>query len=341
MKVAECLYRYSANGVYYALVRHRGKLFQKSLETKEQAVAKRKLADYRVELAKVDVTHGRMTLAELCDRYLLTVQNQKPRTVRRKTDIVARIKSDWPGGADVQISKVKQSAVETWLAGYDFGYASHNLYLECITAIFGLALNDRLIMANPAAGVGRKKVVKPLRDTPSLDQFRAIIVDVKTQSFNMEAQESADFLEFMGLVGVGQAEASALKWKDVDFEKGKIRFYRHKTSTPFTVPIYPQVRPLLERRFQSDGRAAYNGNVFTIKDAKKALSAACKRLGFPPFTQRSLRRMFITRCIELGIDVKVIAEWQGHQDGGKLILATYSHVRQPHVDEMARKLTFA
>jgi hypothetical protein len=49
--------------------------------------------------------------------------------------------------------------------------------------------------------------------------------------------------------------------------------------------------------------------------------------------------MFITRCIELGIDVKVIAEWQGHSDGGKLILSTYSHVSNAHADEMAKKLT--
>ena len=49
--------------------------------------------------------------------------------------------------------------------------------------------------------------------------------------------------------------------------------------------------------------------------------------------------MFITRCIEKGIDVKVIAQWQGHQDGGKLILGTYSHVRNTHAEEMAKLLT--
>jgi hypothetical protein len=46
--------------------------------------------------------------------------------------------------------------------------------------------------------------------------------------------------------------------------------------------------------------------------------------------------MFITRAIEKGIDVKVIAEWQGHKDGGKLILDTYSHVNRAHSDRMAR-----
>ena len=49
--------------------------------------------------------------------------------------------------------------------------------------------------------------------------------------------------------------------------------------------------------------------------------------------------MFITRAIERGVDVKVIAEWQGHQDGGKLILQTYSHVRPEHSNRMAQLMT--
>ena len=48
--------------------------------------------------------------------------------------------------------------------------------------------------------------------------------------------------------------------------------------------------------------------------------------------------LFITRCIEKNIDVKVIAQWQDHQDGGKLILGTYSYVRNVHAKEMAKKL---
>ena len=49
--------------------------------------------------------------------------------------------------------------------------------------------------------------------------------------------------------------------------------------------------------------------------------------------------MFITRVIQLGIDVKTISEWQGHKDGGKLILDTYSHVNPVHSHGMARLMT--
>jgi hypothetical protein len=34
----------------------------------------------------------------------------------------------------------------------------------------------------------------------------------------------------------------------------------------------------------------------------------------------------------------VIAEWQGHKDGGKLILDTYSHVNPVHSRRMAQRM---
>jgi integrase len=102
--------------------------------------------------------------------------------------------------------------------------------------------------------------------------------------------------------------------------------------------MFPQVRPLLERLCEGK---AHDVRVFKISDAKKALAGACRRLGYPPFSQRSLRRMFITRAIEKGVDVKVIAEWQGHRDGGKLILDTYSHVNPAHSQRMAQLMTDA
>ena len=49
--------------------------------------------------------------------------------------------------------------------------------------------------------------------------------------------------------------------------------------------------------------------------------------------------MFITRCLERGIDVQTVSRWQGHRDGGKLILSTYAHINRPHSDRMAALMT--
>jgi integrase len=237
---------------------------------------------------------------------------------------------------------VKASDCDDWLATVqrhvpNFGRSARNGHIALLKDLFVSAVRDRLIISSPAADLKGVKREKPIRLTPTFEQFQAIIASVRAQQYNGHgAEESADFLEFLGLAGLGQAEARTLTRADVNFEAGQVRTFRQKTSTGFAVPIYPQLRPLLEKLCAGKRSGE---KIFKIRDAKKALSAACKRLSYPPFSQRSLRRMFITRAIERGVDVKVISEWQGHRDGGKLILDTYSHVRSVHSQRMAQLMT--
>ena len=335
-KVGECLYRYLPSGVYYARVKTDGKEIKRSLKTTDREIARRELAQFRDEQRQIDRSQRKLTLSELCERYIKTVQHQKPKTLKQKTYVVARIKGDWPTGSLVQVAKIKPSDVDLWLARFQLGAASRNLHVQCVKDVFDLAVRDCVIPVSPAQHLKYLKREKPIRLTPTFEQFKAIIADVRAQQFNADAQDSADFLEFMGLVGLGQAEASSLKRADVDFDAGHIITFRHKTSTGFAIPIFPQLKPLLARLCAGKSTG---DPIFKIRDAKKALAGACQRLGYPPFSQRSLRRMFITRAIQLGIDVKTISEWQGHKDGGKLILDTYSHVNPVHSHRMAQRMT--
>ena len=334
-KVGPCLYRYR-NGTYYARFKSGGKEIRCSLETTDRKLAERNLTTKKDDQSQIDRSQGKLTLAQLCDRYLKTVQHQKPKTIERKTFIVGRIKTDWPTGQLTQVGKIKPSDADLWLSRYRFGSASRNLHISCLKELFNSAARDRIITVLPAAHLRYAKREKPIRLTPTFEQFKAIVADVRAQLLNADARDSADFLEFLGLAGLGQAEAGSLTPADMDLAAGQIITYRHKTSTGFAIPIFPQVRRLLERLCEGK---AHDERVFKILDAKKALTGACRRLGYPPFSQRSLRRMFITRAIERGVDIKVIAEWQGHRDGGKLILDTYSHVNRAHSQRMAQLMT--
>ena len=74
-----------------------------------------------------------------------------------------------------------------------------------------------------------------------------------------------------------------------------------------------------------------------------AVANASKRLKFdPPFSQRNLRQSLIQRLWQAGVDIKLIAKWQGHQDGGQLILDTYTETfgsgDDDHVENQLAKL---
>ena len=339
-KVGECLYRYRPTGAYYARVKTGGKEIRRSLKTKDRQVAKSNLSDLRAELGQVDLSIGRMSLAKLCERYLRTIQHQKPKTVECKELVVQRMIDRWPGGSDRQIREIKPSEVQEFLSGEGSrgSKSLYNQHVSVVRAIFTMAVDDRLIGKSPAASVKQVRRDKPVRKTPSVDEFHAIVADVRAQVYNADCEDSADFLEFLGLAGLGQAEASSLTWGDVDWPRQQITTFRHKTSKGFVVPIYPQLRPLLER-LRGDEVPPTEQRVLKINDAKKALAGACRRLKLAKYSQRSLRRLFITRALEKGVDVKVVAEWQGHTDGGKLILDTYSHVSRQHATRMAQLMT--
>jgi len=337
-KVGECLYRYSPTGGYYARIKADGKEIRRSLETTDREIAKRKLSDFKRDLARIDHTRGNMTVAELAERWLETVRRQKPKTYDAKALLVRRIKRDWPKGADMLVRKVKPSDIELFLATYKFGSSARNSCITALRQLFAFARADKIIVDSPAATLRWTRRDRPIRKTPSFEEFKAIVASIREQQFSDTAEESADFVEFLGLAGLGQAEAASLTWGDIDWKANTITTFRHKTKTGFQIPIYPQVRPLLERRFAASN-GALDKNVFSVKNAKKAIASACKRLKLPAYLHRSFRRMFITRAIELGVDVKVIAEWQGHRDGGQLILSTYSHVRPVHSQRMALLMT--
>jgi integrase len=337
-KVGECLYRYSSNGVYYARIKVDGKEIRQSLGTTDRKLANRNLTKLKQDQRQIDRSQGKLTLGELCDRWLETIQNSKPKTLEQKMYIAERVTGHWPSCSLVQVAKIKPSDCDLWLARCaqkarnGFSASSRNAHVQILKDMFALALRDKMILESPAAHLKYIRREKPIRLTPTWEQFNAIIADVRAQLFNADAEDSADFLEFLGLAGVGQAEARPLTRADVDLEAGRIITFRHKTSTGFVVPIFPQLRPLLQKLCKGKTNRE---KIFRIADSKHALANACRRLQLPPFSQRSLRRMFITRAIEQGVDVKVIAQWQGHRDGGKLILDTYSHVRQAHSERMA------
>jgi integrase len=338
------LYRFKRSGVYFANFRRGGKHYRESLHTTDLPLARRKLHDLKSRIDRTDPRFGKISLLEWLKVYFETLKGAET-TLADKWRIIERVKATWFLARSIPMRDLKRSQIATWLNEQfgAHGASSYNAALTLIRDAFAAAVHDRVLTDNPITDLSYRRRTKPIRPTPTFEQFQALIADIRAQRFNADALDSADFLELLGLAGLGQAEASSLTRADVDFEAGQMTCYRHKTSQGFVVPIFPQLRPLLERL--CEGKKPHH-KLFKLAQARKALANACRRLGFvrelatgelvPAYSHRSLRRCFITRAIQLGVDVKTISEWQGHKDGGQLILSTYSHGAKPHSQRMAQ-----
>lgn len=336
-RVSEGLYRNASSGAYFAHFRVGGHVVKENLKTTDLALAKRKLRDLRAERESLDPKAGKQTLREITERHLKLQEKLSRSSLTKKKGIAKSILETWPGTSDKAALDIRPSEVEEWLQSSTKGLrnSSRNEWLFFIKGVFKRAVNDGVIAKSPAEDLKPEKRGSIERLTPNLQQFEAILQAIRENKLNRRWNESAEFVEFMGLSGLGNGEVSALRAQDVDLAGKRIWVRRQKTDTGFYIPIFPRLLPLVRRLVDRQ-----NGNpsakLLDISECKHALESACRKLGYPHFTQRSLRRMFITDALERGVDVKTISEWQGHRDGGKLILDTYSHIRRPHHDRMTQ-----
>ena len=270
------LYRHTINGIYYAIKKKSGKRKEHSLDTTDRKVAERRFKEWDANLDKVDTEVEKTTLAQLVEKFEKTRQGMTAKTKSTEAWIVKMLKDDWAYDLDIRVSRIRPSMLDEWLAKQEpnLKNSSYNRVTLFLKQLFDFAVNDRIIAESPFYRLqkGWKKPEKPKRLVPTNEQFRSIVQNIRTHKFIPDAEESADFVEFLGLAGLGEAEAYSITWGDVDWQKEEMCIRRHKTKALFFVPIYPDLKPFLKRldaKFASP--PARDTKIFGMRSARKAL----------------------------------------------------------------------
>ncbi len=226
--------------------------------------------------------------------------------------------------------------------GNEIAASTFNNERETLRAILDLGKRDGILLDNPAEVVPRRKLGKAKLVIPTREQFRQLVDTIR--GMDCRAWAGADLVELLAYSGMRLAEATALRWDEVDFigerftvTGGEVGTKNHEART---VPLFPGLRLLLERIRNCRPPASPEARVIAITTAKKAIASACRKAGLPHFNHHSLRHYFASNAIEAGVDFKTIAAWIGHKDGGVLVAKTYGHLRDSHSTEMAKRMTF-
>jgi integrase len=297
------------------------------METDIEDVAIKKAKQFIEETVNGLEQLEHMSLGALIDRFMATRSAMGKATLNNDRWLAKTFRATFGRPLTVLAEKVTTGDLLAWLntqaAARNWGSRSYNHARLWLMQIFRLAVAEKAI--RPQDDPFRdKQLIRPRRKDPvrrfipTPEQFEAIIEKVRVVG------GPADFLAFLGLAGVGQAEARALTWEDIKGDK--MQFVRQKTKRRFEVPIYSWLAPLMSKLMQEAGPAR-TGNVFgSVTNPNRVLDKACDRLGTRRFTPRGLRAMLIKRLYDNGVPVKRIAQWQGHCDGGKLILEVYTEV---------------
>ena len=179
-----------------------------------------------------------------------------------------------------------------------------------------------------------------------------------------EAALSAKKIKFRGFViclytGLRIGELLALKWSDIDFEKGVLSVTKASydetingehvriIDTPKTesskrrIPLPKSLVKIL-RKMKRKSKCEFviaDGEkpVFT-RSYQRSFELFLKKNGLPHKGFHSLRHTFATRAIECGMDVKTLSEILGHKNAS-ITLNRYVHSLWEHKAEMMNKLS--
>ncbi len=347
--------QYVPSKVYFARLKHNGKLFRASLETTVKTVAEARLPDKIKELKTPKAPLGTFAAARLL--YETDLENDHTLKDRSKKYRLGRLQAllrSWPGldteKLDDLVSKdaagrpKRQHQFDAWAKAFaaKFDEQNFNNTLGTLRAIIqrgGVKRDD-----NPAYNVPRLGVKPPVLDLPETEQFDKLIQTIATAGAR-QSKDCADLVRFLAYSGCRISESRGVTWGDIDLEHGTIRVWNGKRSKesnqPETrlVPIIPPMRQLLER-LKREHPGQPTDRVCVLGECQKSLTRACDIVGIPRLTHHDLRHLFASVCIESEIDMPTISRWLGHSDGGYLAMKVYGHLRERHSQAMAQKVTF-
>jgi integrase len=343
------------SGIYTVRTKSQGKTLWRSLETTSYSVAKLRTPKLLAELQRgrlsdYAVSKGVATFGDLAEKFrqsVLTNTRLKPSSKAYRIQTINAILRERKEWKDKSVREIKESDCQQWAISY-FGQvhgSRFNNTVSSLRSIFEIGLQSGLIAENPTRKISKARVHPKDVVLPTAEQF-ALVLKCLEEGPSWSGPDSADMIRFLAFSGCRVSEARNVKKSDVDLVAGTLRIRGDpiqgtKSGRARSLPLNPSLRELVTRLLQ-DEREPKRGRDFLLMvgECRRPLASACYAAGVQILGHHSMRHYFVTKAIQNGIDVPTISRWIGHQDGGGLLLRTYSHLMSDHSNLMASKMTF-
>jgi integrase len=246
-----------------------------------------------------------------------------------------------PTFGDRALASIRPSEVQAWVRGRSevLAPATVELVYRLFSGILGDAVNDRLIVRNPAKGVRLpRRTDKPVVP-PTVDQVRTVVDEMPDRY--------AAIVTLAAGTGMRQGECFGLSVDRVDFLRRSITIDRQLVlagkappqfgppKTPAsvrTVPLPQVVAEALASHIEQWPRGR-DGLIFTNKNDdpirrnrfSEIWRPAIRRAGVDGLRFHDLRHFYASLLINHGESVKVVQARLGHASASET-LDTYAHL---------------
>ena len=320
------------NGTFYALWMQDGKQRQKSLKTKDKALALKLHAHFRRQLiaGKIkDITLGpRVSFFSFIEEALCHYETVAEKSTYQLYSVALdRARRSW---GDLHLSQISSRHFDQFVSDLihdGLKTATVNKYLRHIKAAINLAYRWEYIK-NPPKFPKELKERKQLRYLTGKELLKIVQ--------HIDDPEIADFCLFSAFTGLRVSEIIRLHWKDIDTPKGYIRVSsEQKSKEDDRIPVNKFARGILDKKKRDIGP------IFRFKSrhwpSRKFKEAAVKA-GLPCARFHDLRHSFATTLVKSGVDIRTIQKLMRHADLDSTMV--YAKVQDDHLSQASNKLDY-
>jgi len=220
----------------------------------------------------------------------------------------------------------------------------HYIPFATATAISDLYLTDRSLESVDVD-------VKYL----TLDELKKLS-DVKDKLTHERQKEILEMYMFsFHACGLRLIDVMTLQWKDVDYEKNKIRKIQVKTLNRNLVPMSSKTKEILEHWRERNQRFVFGllPENFDLNDSadlyrrrnsvthtlNTSIKRSCQRAGIPEHTFHSARHSWAVHALQQGTEISKISRLLGHSDS-QVTERIYAEYLPDTLDEVVDGLDF-
>lgn len=185
--------------------------------------------------------------------------------------------------------------------------ASINRYLEILSKMFNLGIDNGNLSTNPVS-----KVKKLQEDN---HKIRFLTVEEEVRLYKALPEFLKPIVTVALHTGMRRGEILNLKWSNIDFDYGFIELLQTKSGKARKIPISEKLMEIFNN-LHANTRSEY---VFInpetglpYVDIKKSFNKAREAAGIKNFRFHDLRHTVATRLVEKGIDLLVVMDILGH-----------------------------
>ncbi|WP_407334601.1 tyrosine-type recombinase/integrase [Dietzia kunjamensis] len=319
------------------------------------------LADLQVKLARgewVDPQAGKVTVGALWDVYVDTQADLKETTrSKHRFSWSTHVEPKW--GAR-EVGKIRPSMVRTWVTEMQVagvGPATIETALDVLRGCLAIAVEDRSLASNPAAGVRA-----PRREHAA----RGYLTHQQVEALAMECGRDATVVRFLAYTGLRWGEMAALRVSDFDMLRRRVQVSRsvtevegrrtwstpktrEKRSVPFPAFLAEELAAQMVGRSRDDlvfarsatTEAHLRVSLWRPRVFKPAV-ARCQEADptFPAISPHDLRHTAASLSISAGANVKAVQTMLGHASAA-MTLDTYADLFPDDLDAVAGALDSA